>query len=190
MGRIIITVVLLACVAMNTPLAQQATPSPQASSQKTLAATLNVYVFPADGQAADKQSKDEAECYNWAVQNAGTDPFAAQKQAEAAKQQAAQQQQQAQQATQGAGAKGAITGAAAGAVIGEVADDDAGQGAAYGAAAGAIAARRGARRAQAQAQQQSQQQVQQAEALSQQQLDGFRKAFSACLEAKKYLVKY
>ena len=44
-------------------------------SGKTLAATMNVYVFPSNGQDAAQQSKDEAECYNWAVTNTGTDPF-------------------------------------------------------------------------------------------------------------------
>ena len=47
----------------------------QPTGQKTLAATMNVYVFPTQGQAAEQQSKDEMECYNWAVQNTGTDPF-------------------------------------------------------------------------------------------------------------------
>ncbi len=36
---------------------------------KTLASTLDVYVFPTEGQAADQQSKDEAECYSWATSN-------------------------------------------------------------------------------------------------------------------------
>ena len=42
---------------------------------------MNVYVFPTQGQASSQQSKDEAECYTWAVQNTGTDPFQLQKQA-------------------------------------------------------------------------------------------------------------
>ena len=190
MGRAVIAAVLLASAPVGVLVAQQAPPAQPASGQKTLAATLGVYVFPAAGQAADLQSKEEAECYNWGVQNTGTDPFEAQKQAAAAQQQAAQQQQQVQQSTQGAGAKGALKGAAVGALIGEVASDDAGEGAAYGAATGAVMARRGAKRAQGQAQQQGQQQVQQAQTLSKEQVDGFRKAFSVCLEAKKYLVKY
>ncbi len=36
---------------------------------KTLASTLEVYVFPTKGQAADQQSQDEAECYSWATDN-------------------------------------------------------------------------------------------------------------------------
>jgi len=40
-------------------------------AQKTLAATMNVHVFPADGQTPEQQSTSEAECYNWAVENRG-----------------------------------------------------------------------------------------------------------------------
>jgi hypothetical protein len=158
----------------------------QAPTQQSLSASLNVYVFPAAGQAPDQQSKDEAECYQWAVGSTGVDPFALAKQTEAQEQQA----QQVQQSTQGAGAKGALGGAAAGALIGEIADDDASKGAAYGAAAGAIMGRRRAKSAQQQAQQQSQQQIQQAEANEAQQRGNFNNAFSVCLEAKQYMVKF
>ena len=75
-----------------------------ATGQKTLAATINVYVFPTEGQTAEVQSQHEVECYNWAVQNTGTDPFDLGKQAEQQKQQAAEAEQQAQQVGQGAGA--------------------------------------------------------------------------------------
>jgi len=75
-----------------------------AEGGKSLASTLEVYVFPADGQAADQQSKDEAECYNWAVSNTGSDPFELQKQDEAvtaqAQQQAAEAEAASHQATQ------------------------------------------------------------------------------------------
>jgi hypothetical protein len=181
---------ILVAAPLGVLMAQAPPPTTPTSAPKTLAASLDVSVFPAAGQAAQQQSKDEAECYQWAVQNSGVDPFAAQKQAEAAQQQAAQQQQQVQQATQGAAVKGAVKGAAAGALIGEVASNDADEGAKYGAAAGAVMARRGAKKAQAQSQQQGQQQVQQAQTASQEQTDAFRKGFSACLEAKKYIVKY
>ena len=51
-------------------------------SSKSLASTLDVSVFPADGQAADQQSKNEAECYSWAGGDTGNDPFELQKQTE------------------------------------------------------------------------------------------------------------
>ena len=158
-------------------------------SGKSLASTLEVYVFPAAGQAADQQSKDEAECYNWAVGNTGNDPFELQKQSEQQAQQTEQQVAQAQSATQGAGAKGAVKGAAAGALIGEIVDDDAGQGAAYGAAAGAISARRRSRAASQQAQQQAKAQGEAQQQATAEQIGNFKKAFSVCLEAKEYMVK-
>jgi hypothetical protein len=160
------------------------------SGQKTLAATMNVYAFPQKGQTTQQQSVDEADCYNWAVGQSGTDPFQLQKQAQQQQQQAAQAQAQAKDAGKGAGAAGAVKGAAAGAVIGEIASDDAGKGAAYGAAAGAIHGRRQQKKAQASAEQSASAQSQQAQQATQQQMDNFKKAFSACLEAKSYMVKY
>ena len=72
--------------------AQAQTPAVGApTGQKTLAATMNVYVFPNNGQAPSQQSKDESACYNWAVQNTGTDPF------QIANQEQQQQQVQRQQ---------------------------------------------------------------------------------------------
>ncbi len=157
---------------------------------KTLASTLEVYVFPNAGQASDQQSMDESECYGWATSNTGSDPFELQKQSEQQQQQTNQQVQQAQSATQGAGVQGAVKGAVAGAVVGEIASDDAGKGAAYGAAAGAVVSRRRARRASANAQEQALQQGASQQQATQEQVDNFKKAFSVCLEAKDYMVKY
>jgi hypothetical protein len=157
---------------------------------KTLATTLDIYAFPKEGQAAEQQSKDEAACYDWATGNTGSDPFQLQKEGAQAQQQTEQQVQQAQAATQGAGARGAVKGAAAGALIGEIASDDAGEGAAYGAAVGMVAARRHARSASAGAQQQATEQGAEKQQATQEQIDNFKKAFSVCLEAKDYLVKY
>ena len=162
----------------------------QPAAQKSLSSTIEVYVFPTEGQDASQQSKDEAECYQWAVQNTGVDPFDLAKQAEQQQQQAAATQQEIAQAGQGAGARGAVGGAAAGALIGEIASDDAGRGAAYGAAAGAIVARRRTRRAKAEASQQVEQQSQQAQKATAEQIENFKKAFSVCLEAKEYMVKF
>jgi hypothetical protein len=151
------------------------------AQQKSLSSTMNVYVFPTQGQAANVQSQDEAQCYQWGVQNTGTDPF------ELAKQAQAQQQQQAQaaQAAQGSAVKGAAKGAAGGALIGGIAGD-AGTGAAVGAATGAMVGRNKRKQAEAQAQQQAQS-TQKATA---EQMGNFKKAFSVCLEAKHYMVKY
>lgn len=162
----------------------------QTTAQKSLSSTIDVYVFPTEGQDASQQSKDEAECYQWAVQNTGVDPFNLAKQAEQQQQQAAATQQEISQAGQGAGAKGAVGGAAMGALIGEIASDDAGRGAAYGAAAGAIVSRRHSRRAKKQASEEVEQQSQQAQQATAEQIENFKKAFSVCLEAKDYMAKY
>ncbi|UCF67815.1 MAG: hypothetical protein JSV80_00525 [Acidobacteriota bacterium] len=189
MKQRILIAVLTAGVAGSAGLAQsQQVAAP--SGQKTLAATMNVYVFPKAGQKAEQQSQHEAECYSWAVQNTGTDPFELTKKAEQQQQQAQQAKKQAQSAGQGAGAAGAVKGAAVGALIGEIASDDAGEGAAYGAAAGLISGRRRARAARRQAEEQAEQQAQKSQQWTAEQLVNFKKAFSVCLEAKDYLVKY
>jgi hypothetical protein len=202
----VVTVIALIMSGAGAGLAQTqpAAPSATAPASKTLAATMNVYVFPTVGQTSEQQSIDEATCYGWAVQNTGSDPFESQKQAQQSQQQALQAEQQAQQQQQqiadagkGAGVKGAVGGAAVGALIGEIASDDPGKGAAYGAAAGAVVSRRRTRQAQNQASQQVQQEAQQAQLQAQQaqqaatgQIENFKKAFSVCLEANKYMVKY
>lgn len=157
---------------------------------KTLASTLNVFVFPTEGQAASQQSKDEAECYSWATDNTGNDPFQLQKENEQVQAQSEQLVAETKSATQGAGAKGAVKGAAAGALIGEVTGGDAGDSAAIGAATVAIASRKRARAANQQAQQQAQQQQASSQKAMEEQVGNFKKAFSVCLEAKDYMVKY
>ncbi len=172
---------ILAAIMM--PLASHA-------QSQSLGSTMEVYVFPAEGQDTSQQSKDEAACYEWAVGNTGTDPFELAEQEQSDQQQAQADQQAAQQAGQGSGARGALRGAAAGALIGEIANDDASEGAAWGAAAGAVRGRRQGRQAQEQAQQQAAAQAEQREGATEQQLANFKNAFSVCLEAKEYMVKY
>ena len=165
------------------------TPPAQPTGQKTLAATMNVYAFPSKGQKPEQQSQDEAACYNYAVQNVGTDPFQLQKQAEAQQAQTEASKQQAGQAGKGAGAQGAVKGAVVGTAVGAIAGD-AGKGAAIGAAAGVVGGRRKGKAAAQQGQQAAEQQGQQAQAATAEQLTNFKKAFSVCLEAKNYMVKF
>jgi hypothetical protein len=173
------------------PLLMAAQPAlSQSTGQQSLAGTLGIYVFPAKGQDATQQSEDEAACYKWAVSNTGVDPFAVQKQQAADQQQTAAAQQQAATAGAGSGARGAVGGAAAGALIGEIAHDDAGKGAAWGAAVGLLAGRRKARLHQEYAHQEVAAQSQQAQQVTQSQMDGFKKAFSACMEGKNYIAKF
>jgi len=181
----VIALIVLAVLVPGYALAQDGS----ATTQKTLAATMSVYVYPTEGQTSEQQSIDEVECYDWGVEQTGTDPFDLAKQAEQQKQQLEQAQAEVDAAGQGAGAKGAVGGAAAGAAVGKIAKDDAGKGAAYGAAAGGIAARRKTKKAKAEASDQIEQQGQASKQATQQQLDDFKKAFSVCLEARAYMVK-
>jgi hypothetical protein len=187
MKRILGLVALIALAGQVATTAQ--TQSQPAQTQKSLSATIGVYVFPSSGQAASQQSQDEAACYTWAVQNTGVDPFQLAKQAQAQQQQAASAQAQASTTAQGSGLRGAAGGAASGALIGAIAGD-AGKGAAIGAASGAVVGRSRGRRAQDQAQQQASAQAAGAQQATAEQMDAFKKAFSVCLEAKKYMVKY
>jgi hypothetical protein len=179
----LIAFVIMACAGISAAHTEPA-------QQKSLAATMDVYVFPTQGQTAQQQSTDEASCYNWAVQNTGNDPFALQKQSQQAQQQADQAQQQIAQSGKGAGAVGAVGGAAAGALIGEIAGHSASAAAGWGALAGAVIARRRTAHAKAEASEQVEQQSQQAQQATAEQIDNFKKAFSVCLEAKHYMVKY
>jgi hypothetical protein len=136
-------------------------------------AEAGMIVYPAKGQSAEQQQKDEFACHQWAVQQTGYDPT---------KTQQAPQQQTTQSGRPVA--KGAAGGALVGAGIGSL-SGKAGRGMAIGAGVGALAG--GARR-----RQQEQQQAaanQQAQATQQAQIDRYNKAKQACLEGKGYTVK-
>ena len=157
---------------------------------QTLASTINVYVFPKAGQDASQQSQDESSCYEWAVGTSGADPFALAEQARRDEQQAQAERDAAKQTGTGSGAQGVVRGAAAGALIGEIANDDAGKGAAWGAAAGAVRGRRKGAAVQQEAEQQAAANAAARETRTAEQLTNFKNAFSACLEAKEYMVKH
>jgi hypothetical protein len=160
-------------------------------SGKTLAATMEVFVFPTEGQDSSQQSKDEVECYQFATSSTGTDPFELSDQADMNEQLAAAEMEAAEATPKGAAGSGKIVrGAAAGAVIGEVTGGDAGESAAIGAAAVAVRGRRQARGARAEAEVQAEQQAAARTEATAADLENFKKAFSVCLEAKDYMVKY
>jgi hypothetical protein len=154
-------------------------------------AAQSLIIYPAKGQSAEQQKKDEGECQIWAKGNTGIDPLALAGQASQPPPVAAQ----APPPPGGQRVRGAARGAAGGAVIGAIAGD-AGKGAAIGAAAGTVAG--GARKRQAeqqtaaanqQAQAQANQQAQAQSANTQAQLATFNKAYAACLEGRGYTVK-
>ncbi|HSV20151.1 MAG TPA: hypothetical protein VLR71_17175 [Casimicrobiaceae bacterium] len=136
-------------------------------------AAAQQYAYPAKGQSAEQQKKDEGECAKWATGQTGYDPSnPPQVQA------APPPPTTATGVTPGAGARGA----ARGAVVGEVVGGDAGTGAAVGAAA----ARGQSRRQNKSQQQQATQQQQQAQGAGQ---ANFAKARATCLEGRGYTVK-
>jgi type IV secretory pathway VirB10-like protein len=166
----------------------------QPPAGQSMSSSLGVVVFPAQGQAADKQAADEGECYAWSKGQTGIDPMAP---PPPPQQQASAAPPPPPPAATGARVRGAARGAAAGAVIGEIADNDASKGAEVGAAVGVMKGGAASRQQKAAQQQQAQQQQAQAQQQAQQQSqatqqanrDTFNKGFAACLEAKGYTVK-
>jgi outer membrane lipoprotein SlyB len=124
-------------------------------------------VYPAKGQSADKQAKDDAACYSWAKQSSGVDPAQVASTAPT------------QTGPSGERARGAARGALGGAVIGGIAGD-AGKGAAAGAAAGTLAGGHRTRQKQNAQNQQAQGQ--------QQAMNDYYRAYGACMTGKGYTV--
>jgi hypothetical protein len=128
--------------------------------------------YPAKGQSAQQQQKDDGACYSWAKSNTGIDPAAVA---------AAPPPPSGPAVGGGERVRGAARGAAGGAAIGAIAGD-AGKGAAAGAAVGTMAggsrARQNQRAAQANAQSQSQGAM-----------DTYYRAYAACMEGRGYSIK-
>lgn len=190
----------MAGVMLICPLAARQAPSNQAgqpAAQKSISGQLGLHAFPAKNQSPEQQQTDELACYRWAKQDTAFDPIAALTAAQSAKNSAPAggTGPAPSPVPQGAGVKGAAGGAAAGAAVGAIAGD-AGKGAAIGAASGGIRGRMAQKRAQAEAQQKAQQQSQQtaqqqaqAKAQTQAGFEDFKRAYSACMDAKGYSVK-
>jgi hypothetical protein len=118
----------------------------------SIATAAKPIVYPAKGQSAQQQKKDEGECHVWAKQSTGIDP--------AVVAQTAPPMETGPAAGGGERVRGAARGAAGGAVIGAIAGD-AGEGAGIGAVVGTMAGGRQARQNQAARNQQAQTQQQQ-----------------------------
>jgi len=151
--------------------------SAQASAIVALAIALGPaqakpIVYPAKGQSAQQQQRDDGECYGWAKNTTGIDPATV-----------ASAPPPPSGAAVGGGerAQGAVRGAIGGAAIGAIAGDS-GHGAAAGAVIGTMAGGARARKNQ-QAQQQS------AQAQKQGAIDTFYRAYSACMEGRGYTIK-
>ena len=131
----------------------------------------DLFVFPKNNQTKEQQEQDEFTCYKWAKEQTGFDPNKPVEQAAAP-------------APQGGAAKGAAKGAAVGAIGGAI-GGDAGKGAAVGAGVGAAAGAHKKRKGEQQ-QAAAQQQSAQKQAAS---MDGYQRAFGACMDGKGYTVK-
>jgi hypothetical protein len=178
-------VILLSCCLVAPPAAM--------AQSQSLSATMNVHVFPREGQDQVQQSMDEAECYGWAADRTGNDPFELARQAEEQAAATDQAMAQAQSAGQGSTGRGAARGAVAGGLIGGVFGNrrnSGWKGAAVGAATGAVVGNAHKRGAQEEATQEVAAQSAQAQAANQAQMDDFRTAFSTCLEAKDYIARF
>ena len=149
------------------------------ANAQSVSSQLGLVVYPTKNQPADQVAKDEGECHAWARQNTGVDP---------ANPLAGVQVQQGAPPPGGGASpgRGAVRGAAAAGLIGNIADEDASDFAAAGAVIGGVRGARAQRAQQAQAQQQSQAQTQ---AVAQERMGMFTKAYGACMEARSYTVK-
>jgi hypothetical protein len=131
-----------------------------------------MFVYPKNSQTKEQQEQDEFSCYKWAKEQTGFDPNKPVEQASAPA------------APKGGAVSGAAKGAAVGAIGGAI-GGDAGKGAAIGAGVGAAAGahkRRKGEKQQAAAQEQA---AKQQEAS----VEGYQRAFGACMEGKGYTVK-
>jgi len=131
-------------------------------------------IYPAKGQSAAKQQKDETECNAWAKKQTGYDPAQATPYAVAPPPQ-----------HEGERARGAARGAAGGAIIGAIAGGAAGPGAAIGAVAGTMVG--GAR--QRRKQEEYEKGASQHDQAAAQQKQQYQRAYGACFESRGYTVK-
>jgi hypothetical protein len=177
----------------------QALGQSQQGSAASPSKSIGLFAYGKKSQSPEQQSKDENECFASAKQNTGIDPQAPPPQGKTAEQKAAEQKAAADNAPKkkGGRARGAARGAAGGAAIGAIADDEAGKGASAGAVAGTMRGGAQQRKANASAKQQAAQQTAQAQqqeeaqakAQHQEKIDTFKRAYTACMEARDYSVK-
>ena len=133
------------------------------------AAAQKPIAYPAKGQSAQKQHKDDSECAAWAKQSTGIDP---------ARAAATPPPETGPAVGGGERVQGAARGALGGAAIGAIAGDT-GKGAGIGAVVGTVRGGRQARQNQAA-------RNQQAQAGSQEALSTYYRAYGACMSGRGY----
>mgnify|MGYP001089364392 CR=1 FL=1 len=168
-----ITFIITICISLSVGFGQE-TPATQPVST-SIGQGLGLFIFPANDQDQATQDADEVACYKWAKQQTGVDPINPPQ----------VQSEQVDRSADGTAVVGAAGGAAAGAAIGAIAGD-AGKGAAIGAVVGGL---RGRRAKVVGDEREQQANNQQAAAQEEEMMNNFKKAFTACLEAKGYTVK-
>jgi hypothetical protein len=157
------------------------------ASDKTLASSAGLMVYPSKGQNRDQQAQDEAQSFAWARDQSGYDPMNPPPPPSAP---LASKEHSGDVARGAVG--GAAVGAAGGALIGAIAGN-AGKGAGIGAATGLLT---GGLHAHAQDERESEREKAQAQASIDEQraarqelVQKFRRAMSVCLEARGYATK-
>jgi hypothetical protein len=183
----------LPCVVLAMP-ALLGTVAAQAQPTASRAAMLNPVIYPARDQSAKQQDQDKYECYDWSKKQSGFDPAQAPPPSAPPSAQAAPAPSSTANAS--AGVNGSmVRGAAGGAAVAELAHKDAGRGAAVGVLGSAVAQRIKSQQATAkpstaaQQQQQAQQQMAEQMAAREQLRTNYARAFSACMEARGYVLK-
>ena len=161
--------VFLAVALVSTPVITQ----PASGDSKNIESILGVFVYPKAKQDAATQASDSRSCYDSAQERTGIDPTAPPPAPEPVAKK------------RGGAVKGAAGGAAWGAAIGAI-FDEAGDGAAAGAVGGAMRGRRSQKKAHAAAEEQA---AQQAKATAEERMSTFKRAFSACMDARDYSVQ-
>jgi hypothetical protein len=141
-----------------------------------------LYVYPSNGQSSDQLDRDRYECNNWAVKQTGFDPSQPQ----------LPPHERVQIVAGPPPGVNTVGGAITGAIIGSILGGPRGGGAVVGAVAGGLIGANADAANQAQAvavQNQYDQRDLQAQARLDQQARNYRRAISACLEARGYTVK-
>ncbi len=166
---------VLGLIALLLSTANHSVAGQQSSTQppvKGMASTVGLYVYPAKAQGATQQLADESQCYSNAKTQTGFDPDATSK---------ATKGQSQKSGSSGGAAKGAVGGA----VISGATGGDAAAGARRGAIVGGIRAKRKEKKDTEQADKQADATKTQ----EQQKQDDFKRAMTACLNARSYSVR-
>lgn len=155
------------------------------------ASSQDLYVYPANGQSDKQLAEDRYACHRWAVDESDFDPtqFSNTEQFRTVRVPVPRNQ------AEGASEKGALAGAVAGGVIGAH-DSTVGKGAVIGAIvgslAGAVVENEGEKEAQRKAREEAQRQaeeIRQNKAELALRRSNYRRAISACLEGRGYVVR-